>query len=237
MKNFFPPGTAHFTFNSPGTLVACSFVQTTFQNVEWLSDQSYNTLALHIHGVAYKDSEGQTVEGDYVPIIFENLPHTVVRDREAYGLPAIYGEVNVKQNSADCTVTASFDGMEWVRISLHALQPCDTQVSETSSGAILSDDLADLSLLAWRSMPSFDDQEDGFAVQVLRTTGDRETNVRAAWTTADVSIRFPPRDKSSSSIFANVVERLSEIPIYRIMSAKVVEGNGVPSFSCTKRLR
>ena len=236
VKTFLPPGISDFTFNMPGTLATGSFVQTTFGNVEWLANKSYNTLALHIHGVSYEGSGEQKVAGVYVPIIFEDLPQMVVRDRELYGLPAVYGQVNVKQELESYTVTAGFDGMDWASIVLHDLQPDNARESQTPDGATVPDDAKELDLLAWRSMPSLDGQEQDFAVMVRRTNKDGEMNVHRTWTTTDASVRLGLGYKNMPPTVSHIVERLSEIPIYKILSAKVFEGTGAPSFTRAQRL-
>ena len=236
IKNFFPPETAHFTFDSPGTLAACSFVQTTFRQVGWLSNQSYNTLALYVYGVSYHGSEKQKIAGTYIPVIFEDLPHAIIRDREAYGLPAVYGQLNVKQDSNDITITASFDGKDWANIVIHRLQPENAQISQTTNGVLPPADPAATSLLAWRSMPGLDGEADNFAVQILGTNDNDNMKVQGVWASTDVSIQIGPRDQKLPTIVSDIVERLSEMPIYQILSAKIVEGSGAPSFNRARRL-
>lgn len=236
IRNFFPPGNTSFTFDMPGTVAICSFVQTTFKDVEWLGGESYHTMALYIHGVSYNGAGGHKVTGVYVPIVFEDLPHALVRDREVYGLPAIYGQISAEHSAESYVVTAGFNGVDWATVILDDLQQSDAPGSQTTNGIGLADDVEDTNLLAWRSMPTSDGHEDSFAVKVCTTEGDPAVEVQETWTTTDISIHLGIGDKKVPPFMSDVVERLSEIPIYQVLGSKVIKGTGVPSFDHVHKL-
>ena len=103
----------------------------------------------------------------------------------------------------------------------------DSRESQTPGGDIAPDDAKELDLLAWRSMPSLDGQEEDFAFKVSRANRDGGMNVHN---------QSGLGDKNMPSSVSQIVERFSEIPIYKILSAKVIEGTGAPSFARAQRL-
>ena len=126
--------------------------------------------------------------------------------------------------------------MDWASIALNDLQPDNARESQTPGGDTSPDDTEESDLVAWTSMPSLDGREENFAVKVCRTNSDGEMNVHRTRPTTDASIKIGPRDKNVPSTMSHIVKRLSVIPIYKILSAKVIEGTGASSFTRAQRL-
>lgn len=244
VKNFLPPGVAEFSFETPGTLATCSFVHTSFENVAWLHGGSRDILGLYIHNVIHKGSSGQQSRGAYVPVLFENLPDTVVRDREVYGLPAIHSEITADHHLTGCRVSVSSDGHEWITLNLDDLKPGPAPASMMSSSTLLRDEPADSGLLSWRSVPRFVAETgaenladvDAFAVKVSFGDEDHELQVHQVFESSHASIRFDVHDRTNPYPLGIIIERLAEIPIYKIVNAKVIIGKGNPGFKLAYRI-
>lgn len=243
IKNLLPPEVAEFSFDMPGTLATCSFVWTSFKNVAWLQGGSRNTLALYINGVSHKGSSGQQSRGAYVPVLFENLPYTVVRDREVYGLPAFYSEITAELRPNSSQVTAKAQGHSWLTLTLEDLKPGSVPTSPASSTALFPDGASEFGLLSWRSVPKFslDGAEqpadvDAFAVKLSVEDEGREIQIQQVYESSKASIQFAPQDSKQAHALGPIVQRLAEIPIYQILGAKVVVGNGTPAFKQASRI-
>ena len=243
IKGLLPPTISGIFFDTPGTLSNCSLVHTQSNHVPWLQGGSYGVLSLYIHDVARKGSGSQTLCGTFVPIVFENLPYTVVRDREVYGLPAVYSEINARYSSNSVQVTASLNGHNWVTLSLEALKPKHAQGSLTSQAALVPGDAADTALFSWRVVPKFSTENEAdkpseleaFAVKVP-FNDDSALQIQQAFESSKATIRFELQDPSAPSTLGSVVERLAEIPVYEILNAQVVMGSGTPALKQVYRI-
>ena len=238
------PGSSKMFFETPGTLSNCSFVHTQFNNVPWLQGGGHSVIGFYIHDVVHKGSGGQHTRGTYVPIMFENLPHTMARDREVYGLPAVYSEINAYHSSDSSQVTASLNGCNWIRLKLEALKPGIAQTPPTSRIALLPDGVADTALFSSRTVPRFSlegeadkaSEVEAFAIKVSFQDDDSALQIQQAFVSSSATIRFEAQGPKESSILDPVVERLAEIPIYEILSAQVIVGSGTPGFKQAYRI-
>jgi hypothetical protein len=56
-------------------------------------------------------------------------------------------------------------------------------------------------------------------------------NPRKVWTSSKASFQIDPLDWEQLPTLHHVISRLAELPVYEIVSARVVEGDGVPDVS------
>ena len=244
IQGLLPPKISGMFFDTPGTLSSCSLVHTQFNNLPWLQGGGYGVLGLYIHDVARKGSNGQSTRATFVPIVFENLAHTVVRDREVYGMPAVYSEISARHSSSSVQVTASLNGHNWVTLALEDLKFKDAQGSLSSKAALLPGDAAGTVLLSWRSVPKFSNENEtdrlaeleSFAVKVPFNDDDGTLQIQQAFETGKAEILFEIQDPSTPSTIGSVVERLAEIPIYEVLGAQVILGSGTPVLKQANRI-
>lgn len=240
MQTFLPFDSAHFSFDGPGTLATCSFAQTTFKGVGWLGGGSYNVFGLYVHGVTYTTSNDEKVRGTYVPVIFEDLPYSVIRDREAFGLPAMYSSITAEHHEDTYHVSIAANESMWANFDLKELNPIPPQAQATSDDENLTGSTGENGLLSWRSVPKWDldDQTSnvqGRAVYVTCKAYDEPVNVQQIWEASKASVRFQSPLNMLPPLH-EIVTRLSEIPIHKVLSAKVISGTGNPAFSKGQRI-
>jgi hypothetical protein len=127
LQNLFPPGSAGWSFSSPGTVAYCSFSQTTLDRMEWLGGKGYNHFGLYIHGVQYRAENGSKTTGVYLPILFESLTDPIVSGREELGMPKLFSDIEVSQTEESYSIKASWRGAVWGTLDLQGLQPTDAK--------------------------------------------------------------------------------------------------------------
>lgn len=223
VKNFFPPGVLNFTFATPGSRSICSFVSTKVCYGEGLAFRSYHTLALHLHDVSWHALDGEKTSGVYMPILFEDSAHNVVRDRERHDLPAMYGNIKVARDENSYTVTAGIDTFQWARIVLENLEPTEPESSHTTTGISVSGRRGK-PILTWKSVSGLREGQDGQAIQISGSIESEQTNIQKLWTAKKATVILESTGGHVPSITSHVIERLVEIPINEVLGAEVAEG-------------
>jgi len=238
LQTLFPPGSASWRFQSPGTVAYCSFSQTTLNKMEWLGGSGYNHLGLYIHGVEYVKQDGEVVRGTYMPILFENLTDPIISGREELGMPKLYSAIDVERDSKSYHIRTSWNGMTWGRFEINDLEET-SQVNE-STGKI-SGDTTDEGILVDRYMPSVGRENKGKA-DAHYTVFDRFSEAepkpqpQRILRSSNASVVLNPRDWSALPTLHHIIERLASIPVYQVLSAQVVEGVSVPDVSSARRV-
>jgi hypothetical protein len=245
IQGLLPPEFSGISFDTPGTLSECSWIHTQFQNVPRLHGGRYSILGLYLHDIAHQGSGGQKSRGTFVPVAFENLTHTVVRDREVYGLPVVYSEINARHSSSSVHVTASLNGRKWFTMALEDLKIKDSRGSLSSKAALLpGDTAADTALFSWRSVPKFSTESEAdnsagpeaFAVKVSFDNDDSTLQVQQAFESSAAKIEFELQDPSAPCCFGPIVERLAEIPNHAVLGAQIILGSGAPALKQAYRI-
>lgn len=238
LENLFPPTEGSWRFKSPGTVAYCSFSQTTLDKMKWLGESGYNHLGLYIHGVEYIKPSGETVSGTYMPILFENLADPIISGREELGMPKLYSAIDIERDSTSYHIRASWKGMTWGRFELNALQ----QSSELNgaSGKIAGDTTDD-GILVHRYVPAVGRDLKGkadadYVVFDPFDEAEPKPQPQKTFTAANASLSLNARDWSALPTLHHIIDRLAEIPVYEVVSAKVVEGTGVPDVSSARRV-
>ncbi|EOA83036.1 uncharacterized protein SETTUDRAFT_156683 [Exserohilum turcica Et28A] len=234
LQNLFPPGRQGWRFKSPGTVAYASFSQTTLNKMEWLGGSGYKHIGLYIHGVEYVKQDGSVLNGSYLPILFESLTDPIVSGREELGMPKLYTSVDIYRRSHSYRIRTGWEGAFWGNFLLEGLEEVD---SASEIGSISGE--ADDGILAYRYMPTVGYSNKGVPAEEYAiwdafceaTTTPRPTKfykVRKA--TFDID----PLNWEQLPTLHHVISRLSELPVYEIMGAKLVEGVGVPDVSTAR---
>ncbi|KAM3065714.1 hypothetical protein ACMFMG_011417 [Clarireedia jacksonii] len=231
LQNLFPPGRQGWRFKSPGTVAYASFSQTTLNKMEWLGGSGYKHIGLYVHGVEYVKKDGSVVSGSYLPILFESLTDPIVSGREELGMPKLYTSVDVYRRTNSLRIRTGWEGALWGDFLLEGLTEFDPS-SET--GGISGE--ADDGILAYRYIPKVGFHNKGVTAEEYPIWDPYK-----AATTTPKPQKFYKASKASFKIDAlnweqlptlhHVISRLEELPIYEIISGKVVEGVGVPDVS------
>ena len=239
LQNLFPPGEMRkraYSFSTPGSVAYASFSQTTLDKMEWLGGKGYHHLGLYIHGVQYTKKDGSVVRGAYMPILFESLIDPIVSGREELGMPKLYSAIDVEREDDSYSVKASWLGSQWGTFKLTGLK----EQSVGDAGNVSGDD-ADDGILVYRYMPTVGRDGKGTAaeeypVYVAFKEEKPVPRTKKSWTAERASFEIDALDWQQLPTLHHVVERLAEIPVYKVVAAKVVEGTGVPDVAAARRL-
>lgn len=217
------PSTA-YSFVSPATFATASYVQTTLSGIDWLGGQGYNTVGLHLHGVQYKKKDASMVNGDYLVVVWEDLPDSIIRGREELGIPKLFADVNVKATTSSTTMEASWRKTTFLTLDLQDLE--DGPSDPPSSDAILAH-----KYLPATGRPGVADVE--YPILVSSAKDIRITKSQKA---AHCSIKLNAHDEKTLPTLHHAITRLAELPIHEILGGTVVEGTGLQDMSLAERL-
>jgi hypothetical protein len=234
LHNLFP--SASFRFKGPGTVAYASFSQTTLNKMEWLGGSGYRHLGLYIHGVEYVTKGGQTLDGTFLPILFESLTDPIVSGREELGMPKLYCALDIWRREKSYRVQASWQGANFGSLALEGLREVDPS---TDKGTIGGED--DQGIFAYKYIPKVGergqaDVEHATFVPHAEEAKVVPSTVRKVYKADKASVSFEGLDWEALPTLHHVISRLAEIPIYEVVSAKVVEGTGVPDVSSARRI-
>jgi hypothetical protein len=234
LETIFP--TQSFSFRDRATVCLASFSVTTPGSVSGLGgDGCYSSFGLYLHGVEYRKKDGTSVLGSYLPVVFENLADSVISGREEIGIPKLFCDINIKRRSNTYHMEASWRGTSFAEISLSQLEVDDPR---TESRAFSRE--VDYDTLAYRYVPAVGAPGQADAEYAIVVPGEEEKvvcpSVNAVWRSKDASVRIDARDWSALPTLHHVTSILAEIPIYEVVSAKVVEGTGMVDESSARRI-
>ncbi len=229
--------TSQFRFRSADSGCLASFSATAFGKVAWLGGGGYNSFGLYIHGVEFVKSDGTTVGGTYLPALFENLADPIVADREELGVPKLFCDVALDRAESSCRVTASWRGAQFACMTLQDLRADDPKTERAAVGGGEADD----SILVYRYIPAVGrpgqaDAEYACVMPHEDEAAEQSATVRAVARSPDAAIETDAGDWESLLTLHHVTSVLDKIPIYEVVSAKVVEGTGLPDAVSCRRI-
>jgi hypothetical protein len=238
LQNLLP--TASFRFSSPATNVYATFGVTTLGNMAWLGGKGYSHFGLYIHGVDYTSPSGEVVRGTYLPILFENLADPILSGREELGMPKLWCELDVqrKEETSALDMGAGWLGEQFCALAISNLE----EVTETTSTNTA--DASDEGLMWYKYIPrsglstSGKKREADAEYAMFLPNADEgkvERKLAKTWKGTG-NISFDKLDGKRLPTLYHIVERLADIPVYEVMEAKVVMGNGVSDVSTARQV-
>lgn len=236
LQNLFPKESASYRFKSPGTVAYASFTQTTLNKMEWLGGSGYHHIGLYIHGVEFLKEDGQVLNGTYMPILFESLTDPIVSGREELGMPKLYTGIEVYSREKSLRIQTGWQGANWGNFVLEGLEDVDFK---GEAGTVSGE--PDDGIFTYRYMPQVGRDNKGVAeagYPVFVPFADERPvpvaeRVRKA---KNASFKIDPLDWEALPTLYHVISRLAELPVYEVMSGKVVEGKGVPDVGAAHRI-
>lgn len=234
LQNLFP--TKAFTFKSPGTVAYASFSQTTLGKMEWLGGSGYRHFGLYLHGVEYKKQDGTSINGTYMPLLFESLTDPIVSGRDELGMPKVFCDVDVRRRRDSYRVRTSWQGSMFGKFNLDELESADP---ETEAGTIGGE--ADYGILTYKYSPAVGERgkaDAAYAVVVPHAEESKvvASKVEAVWKSKKPNFSFDSLTQQDLPTLHHIVSKLAQIPVYEYISGKVVEGCGVPDVSAARRV-
>lgn len=234
LQNLFP--TESFTFKSPGTVAYASFSTTTLGKMSWLGGGGYNHFGLYIHGVQYKKKDGSTIDGTYMPVLFESLTDPIVTGRDELGMPKLYCAIDIHRREKSYRMQASWQGAKFADFNLEGLEAVD---HKTEQGTIGGE--SDYGILVYRYVPAVGERgKSDCEYPVVVPHGEESkvvpSTVHSVAKSQKSSVIFNKMDWDALPTLHHIVDVLADIPIYEVVGAKVVEGTGVPDVSSARRI-
>ncbi|KAL4982327.1 hypothetical protein BDW68DRAFT_192236 [Aspergillus falconensis] len=231
LQNLFPPGRRGWRFSAPDTVAYASFSKTTLNKMEWLGGSGYSHIGLYVHGVEYVKQDGTVIQGSYLPILFESLTDPIVSGREELGAPKLYASVDIYRRASSYRIRTGWQGALWGHFLLEDL----VEVDPASSPGGFSGE-ADEGILAYKYIPKSGTANRNQAAEEYAVFDPFFEAVpvprsRRTWTSSKASFQIDPLDWEQLPTLHHVISRLAELPVYEIVSARVVEGEGVPDVS------
>lgn len=234
LQNLFP--TKSFNFKSPGTVAYASFSQTTLSKMEWLGGSGYRHFGLYLHGVEYKKQDGTTINGTYLPLLFESLTDPIVSGRDELGMPKVFCTIDIRRRNDSYRVRTGWEGSMFGTFNLDELEEAD---AETEEGTIGGE--ADYGIMAYKYSPAVGERGKADAAYATVVPHAEESKVvpskvERVWRSRNPSFKFDSLTQQDLPTLHHIVSKLEQIPIYEYVSAKVVEGYGVPDVSSARRI-
>jgi hypothetical protein len=231
-------------FAAADTIAYATFAVTQLDNLEWLGGRGYSHFGLYIHGVQYTKADGETVIGTYLLVLFENLADPILSGREELGFPKLFAELDVKKGDGEWTLEAGWMSSKFCNMRLSGLQKPPATNSDPPT---LSPPLPrDQGLLIHKYIPATGSvgskergQSDAEYTVFLPSEEDANTVERKVERTlkaTSAEISFDALDWKAFPTLHHIVERLKEIPVYEVVEAKLIEGNGVSDVSSASKL-
>jgi hypothetical protein len=204
--------------------------------MEWLGGSGYRHIGLYIHGVQYVQKDGSVLDGTFMPILFESLTDPIVSGREELGMPKLYCTVDIWRRLSSYRIQTGWQGVQFGSMSLEGLTEGDPGATK---GTIGGED--DDGIFAYKYIPKVGergqaDVEHATFVPHAEEAKVVPSKVQRVFTAKTGSVKFDPLDWESLPTLHHVISRLAEIPIYEVVSGKVVEGLGVPDVSSARRI-
>lgn len=231
LQNLFPPMRRGWRFSAPGTVAFASFTQTTLNKMEWLGGSGYNLIGLYIHGVEYMKEDGTIVKGSYMPVLFESLADPIVTGREELGMPKLYSTIDIYRQATSYRIRTGWQGASWGDFLLEDLVEVDS-----SSGARSINGEGDNGILSYRYIPQVGRKNKGLAAEEYPIFDPFCEAVpkpapHTVYKAGKATFRIDPLNWEQLPTLHHIILRLSELPIYEIVDASVIEGSNVPDVS------
>ncbi|KAI1340405.1 hypothetical protein F5Y15DRAFT_57099 [Xylariaceae sp. FL0016] len=234
LETLFP--TAQFKFKSPATRCTASISSTTLDGMSWLGGGGYSNWGLFIHGVEYTKKDGSSILGTFLPVLFEDFTDPIVSGRDELGMNKVYSQMDIEHNKDGYRMVASWRGATILDMDLKDLKEDDPK---TEHGTIGGE--ADYGILAYKYLPAVGepgktDVEYACVVPHEEESKTVTAQVQKVARSSNASIKFEAGDWKTLPTLHHIAAGLAEIPIYGIVSAKVVEGLGVPDVASCRRI-
>lgn len=234
LQNLFP--SKQFSYPSPGTVAYASFSQTTLSKMEWLGGHGYKHIGLYLHGVRYTKADGTTIDGTYMPLLFESLTDPIVSGRDELGMPKVYCSVDIRRRNDSYRIRTGWEGSMFGSFNLDELEQVDPAAE---SGTIGGE--ADYGILTYKYIPAVGERgkaDAAYAVVVPHAEESKvvPSNVEHVYRCRNPSFKIDALTQDDLPTLHHIVSKLAQIPVYEYVSAKVVEGYGVPDVSAARRI-
>ncbi|CAM1505591.1 Fc.00g112280.m01.CDS01 [Cosmosporella sp. VM-42] len=219
-----------YKFKSFPTVCEASFSVTTLDNMAWLGGKGYSHFGLYIHGVQYTKKDSSKVDGNFLPVLLEDLSDPIISGREELGMPKLFCDIDIQRESSSYRMKASWRGATFAELVLEDLEEGGPQ----SQTEVVGDE--NNNILAYRYIPAVGEPGKADAEYPILAPHEKVSKTNKVLETSNASVSVKGLDWESLPTLHHVASGLANIPIYSVLTAKVVEGTGVPDLSSCQRV-
>lgn len=206
--------------------------------MEWLGGSGYKHFGLYIHGVQYTKKDGSTIDGTYMPLLFESLADPITSGRDELGMPKVYCSIDVRRRENAYSARMGWEGSMFGSLDLEDLE----ESSASAEGGTFGGE-NDFGIFIYKYIPATGNDVRGKAdieYPVIVPHGENAkvvpSTVNKVWKSNKASFKFDSLTQGDLPTVHHIVTKLEQIPVYEVVSAKVVEGTGVPDVSAARRI-
>jgi len=191
-------------------------------DVAWLAGRGYNFMEVLFS--ATFEGEEESVEGDFVSVMWESIPDPVLPGREEIGLPKLFADVsNLETAHGGSRISASWDGFEFACMEFRALEapgpwPYGAEESSPTTRAGLGGK-SGKPRLYYKYFPRTGSlEEPDVAYTTMTPTGNYDIKVLDTWAgTGEVD--FYPARWEQLPTMAHIVNKLADLPVHEYLGA------------------
>jgi len=171
-----------------------------------------------------------------MPLLFESLTDPIVSGREELGMPKLYTSIDIHRREKSYRINTGWQGATWGNFVWEGLEESD---AAAESGKISGED--DDGILVYRYIPSVGHENKGkadaeYPVFVPFKEDEPKPQTKRVFKARKPSFKIDGMDRDALPTLHHIISRLAEIPVYEIVSGKVVEGVGVPDVGNARRI-
>ena len=171
-----------------------------------------------------------------MPLLFESLTDPIVSGREELGMPKLYTSIDIHRREKSYRINTGWQGAIWGNFVWEGLEESD---AAAESGKISGED--DDGILVYRYIPSVGRENKGkadaeYPVFVPFKEDEPKPQTKRVFKARKPSFKIDGMDWDALPTLHHIISRLGEIPVYEIVSGKVVEGVGVPDVGNARRI-
>ncbi|KAI0482202.1 hypothetical protein GGR56DRAFT_619005 [Xylariaceae sp. FL0804] len=234
LETLFP--TAQFRFANPASICTASISVTTLDGMSWLGGKGYSNWGLFVHGVEYRKKDGSTINGTFLPILFEDLCDPIVSGRDELGMNKLWTQMDVTRTDDSYRMVASWRGATVLDLTLPELAADD---ASTEHGTIGGE--SDYGILTYRYIPAVGepgkaDAEYACVVPHADEAKTVQAQVQRVARAKTATLGFEAGDWKTLPTLHHISSALAAMPVYGVVGAKVVDGLGVPDVASCRRI-
>jgi acetoacetate decarboxylase len=197
------------------------------RGLHFLAGGSYNFAAFMIS--ASFRGQRDSLEGDYMPVVFENQSMPILGGREFLGVPKLYADIPPykRMPNGNLRCEASLWGHLLFGIELPPMRKQNPAVK-----FIASRQLNGRPWFAYKYIPSLDGPPDAD----YPTITWNDVKLRDLWMTKRASLYFGTASEDDIAQTAHVIQALQELPIVKVEQVLRFDGSAFLRFDKSRRL-
>lgn len=230
LRGLFP--NSKYFFQKPDTVATASYSIEALENMAWLGGGGYALVAFYVHGVNYREDNGQVRKGVYCPIMFENLTDPILTGREELGVSKMFSDIDITRSSESSFVTkVSWRGAIWGEFELKNLQ-------KREAGSVQTEESESEGVLLHKYIPGTGTDKPDADYDVLLMSDLEKLSVKSFQTASPADVRFEINKLGWEQLptLHSVISRLAELPVIEISEGSLAETQGVTDLSNMLRL-